>query len=219
MSLTTIKRELARRLVTVTGIPTKSLSGTVTKTQSSAAVVGVNTAFLSELRVGAVLSIPGTAVEYFVVTAIASDTALTLDAAAQNSASAQTATLYGVHIDEPDTTPTEAQMPCVIAALPRISPKFAAMGGSVECTYHFELYYLKHPLELALPREASAAMDAYLADTWTALAGALTLAGQAKTGNFDGDVTRPLVQYRGTWFWGTKIPWRVIDSNAVTVTA
>lgn len=68
-----------------------ALTGTVTKTASSATVAGVGTAFLSELSVGMVISIPGTAVERGIITAIASDASLTCAANFANTASGQTA--------------------------------------------------------------------------------------------------------------------------------
>jgi hypothetical protein len=69
-----------------------ALTGTVAKTASSAAIVGSSTLFLSELAVGQVISIPGTAAEKRVVTAIADDTHLTVNANLANTASGQTAT-------------------------------------------------------------------------------------------------------------------------------
>lgn len=69
-----------------------ALTGTVAKVASSAAVVGTGTAFTTELTVGQMISIPGTAAETFVVTAIADNTHLTLSANAANSATGQTAT-------------------------------------------------------------------------------------------------------------------------------
>jgi hypothetical protein len=67
-------------------------TGTVTKTASSATLTGSGTLFTSELSVGQVISVPGTAAEKRVVTAIASDTSLTVNANFANSASGQTAT-------------------------------------------------------------------------------------------------------------------------------
>jgi len=68
-----------------------NLTGTLTKTASSSAVTGSSTAFLTELSVGQVISIPGTAAEKRVVIAIASNTALTVNTPFVNSASGQTA--------------------------------------------------------------------------------------------------------------------------------
>lgn len=68
-----------------------NLTGTVSKVASSAAVVGVGTAFTTELTVGQLISIPGTAAETFAVTVITDNTHLTLSAVAANSASGQTA--------------------------------------------------------------------------------------------------------------------------------
>lgn len=69
-----------------------ALTGTVTKTAASTTIAGASTAFTTELSVGQMISIPGGAVEYFVVTAIASDTSLTVSVAAANTAAGQTAT-------------------------------------------------------------------------------------------------------------------------------
>lgn len=69
-----------------------ALTGTVTKAATSDQIVGSSTLFTSELSVNQVISIPGTAVEWFVVKSIEDDTHLTTWAAAANSASGQTAT-------------------------------------------------------------------------------------------------------------------------------
>ncbi len=69
-----------------------NLTGTVAKAASSATLVGTGTAFLSQLSVGQVISVPGTAAEARVVTAIASDTSLTVASTFANTASGQTAT-------------------------------------------------------------------------------------------------------------------------------
>jgi hypothetical protein len=68
-----------------------NLSGTVTKTAASASLVGVGTAFTTELTVGQVISVPGTAAEKRTVIAIADDTHLTVASAFVNSASGQVA--------------------------------------------------------------------------------------------------------------------------------
>lgn len=123
-----------------------------------------------------------------------------------------------VFMDEPNTTPTEEQMPCIIVTLPRITPS-TPTNSEVRCIYHFEILYLKHPAELAQPQEVTTAIDAYLSDVWTALLAALTLSGNATVGDFDGDVTRPLVQFRNAWYWGYKIPWRVEERASATFAA
>lgn len=69
-----------------------NLTGTVTKTAASATLAGSGTSFTTELSVGQVISVPGTAAEKRVVTAIASNTSLTVSTAFANSASGQTAT-------------------------------------------------------------------------------------------------------------------------------
>jgi hypothetical protein len=69
-----------------------NLTGTVSKTATTTqALAGSGTAFLTELSVGQVISVPGTAVEKRVITAIASNTSLTVNAPFANSASGQTA--------------------------------------------------------------------------------------------------------------------------------
>jgi len=68
-----------------------NLTGTVTKTATSAAIVGSGTSFLSELSVNQVISIPGTETEIGVVKSITDNTHLTLWQTMANSASGQTA--------------------------------------------------------------------------------------------------------------------------------
>jgi len=68
-----------------------NLTGTVAKTAASQTLAGTTTAFLTELAVGQVISVPGTAAEKRVVIAIASNTSLTVSSAFANSASGQTA--------------------------------------------------------------------------------------------------------------------------------
>lgn len=69
-----------------------NLTGTVAKTAGSTALVGTGTAFTTELAVGRVISVPGTAAEVRVVTAIADNTHLTVNTAFANNATGQTAT-------------------------------------------------------------------------------------------------------------------------------
>jgi hypothetical protein len=68
-----------------------NLTGTVSKTASDATLTGVGTAFLTELRVGQLISVPGGATEKRVVISIASDTSLEVDGNFANTASGQTA--------------------------------------------------------------------------------------------------------------------------------
>jgi hypothetical protein len=84
-------------------ISAANLTGTVTKEASSTTLVGSGTAFLSELTVGQVIKVPGTANEYRTVSAIASDTSLTVSAAFENNASGQTATRSNAHFAVPET--------------------------------------------------------------------------------------------------------------------
>lgn len=67
-----------------------NLTGTVAKAAASTTLTGTGTAFTSELRVGQVISVPGTAAEKRVVVSIASATSLTVNSAFANSASGQT---------------------------------------------------------------------------------------------------------------------------------
>ncbi len=122
-----------------------------------------------------------------------------------------------VFIDEPDTTPTTEQMPCILVTLPRISPSMP-IAGLTQAIYHFEIKYLYAPYEEAQPNAATTAIDTYLSSVWTVLFGAFTLSTNAANQDFDGDVTRPLVRFRDAWFWGINIPWRVLEQAAVTVT-
>lgn len=69
-----------------------ALTGTVAKTATSATLVGTDTLFTTELSVGQVIVVPGTADEIRVVTAIASNTSLTVNTAYANTATGQTAT-------------------------------------------------------------------------------------------------------------------------------
>lgn len=69
-----------------------ALTGTVAKTAASNVLTGTSTLFTTELSVGQVISVPGTAAEVAVVTSIASATSLTVNTPFANSASGQTAT-------------------------------------------------------------------------------------------------------------------------------
>jgi hypothetical protein len=69
-----------------------NLTGTVAKTASSAAIVGTGTSFTTELTVGQMISVPGTAAEVRVVTVITDNTHLTVNSNFANTASGQTAT-------------------------------------------------------------------------------------------------------------------------------
>lgn len=69
-----------------------ALTGTVSKTNGSATLTGSGTSFTTQLSVGQVISVPGTKTEKRVVTAIASNTSLTVSRAFTATASGQTAT-------------------------------------------------------------------------------------------------------------------------------
>jgi hypothetical protein len=69
-----------------------ALTGTVAKGAGNATLTGTSTAFTTELSVGQVITVPGTAVEKRVVTGIASNTSLTVNRPFLNAASGQTAT-------------------------------------------------------------------------------------------------------------------------------
>jgi hypothetical protein len=69
-----------------------ALTGTLAKTSGSAAVVGTGTLFTSQLSVGQVFDLPGTATERRVVTSITDDTHLTVSGNYANTASGQTGT-------------------------------------------------------------------------------------------------------------------------------
>ncbi len=73
-----------------------TLSGTLSKTASSKTITGTGTHFTSELTIGREIAIPGTKTEYFIVSAIASDTSLSVFDAAVNTAAGQTATVAGM---------------------------------------------------------------------------------------------------------------------------
>jgi hypothetical protein len=68
-----------------------SLTGTVAKTAASSVVTGTGTAFTTQLAVGQLIRVPGTANEDRIIQRIASDTSLTVGAPFDNSASGQTA--------------------------------------------------------------------------------------------------------------------------------
>jgi hypothetical protein len=68
-----------------------NLTGTVAKTNGSAALVGTGTLFTSQLSVGQVIDVPGSAVETRVVTSITDDTHLTVAGNYANTSSGQTA--------------------------------------------------------------------------------------------------------------------------------
>lgn len=208
MSLAAIKQQLGLRLATISGLSSRTLSGTVAKIAASTTITGTNTMFLSELRPGEVISIPGTAVEYFVVTAIASNTSATIHAAAVNNATGQTATLYGVWVDEPDITPTEGQMPCIVTRRLPTTPR-GGTNTQVKLWYRFEFLYLLHPWALGQLQESDTAINGYMLAVFTALLGAVTLSGNVTVQDFDGDVASPTVEYRGETYWGVRVPWRV----------
>lgn len=69
-----------------------ALTGTVTKTSGSQTVTGSGTAFTTELSVGQVISVTGTATEKRVVTAIASGSSLTVNSPFVNTQAGATAT-------------------------------------------------------------------------------------------------------------------------------
>lgn len=69
-----------------------ALTGTVAKAASSATITGSGTSFTTELSVGQVITIPGTAIEVCAVSAITNNTSLTCTANMANTASGQTAT-------------------------------------------------------------------------------------------------------------------------------
>ncbi|HVA88088.1 MAG TPA: hypothetical protein VNF73_17420 [Candidatus Saccharimonadales bacterium] len=73
-----------------------TLTGTVAKAAGSTTITGTGTSFTTQLTVGREIAIPGTTTEYFIVSAIASDTSLTVFNAAVNTASGQTATVGGM---------------------------------------------------------------------------------------------------------------------------
>jgi hypothetical protein len=78
-----------------------NLTGTVSKTASSPNIVGVGTAFLTELGVNQVISIPGTAAEIGVVKTITDDENIILWQNMANNASGQTATRKSSHFAVP----------------------------------------------------------------------------------------------------------------------
>jgi hypothetical protein len=69
-----------------------AITGTVAKTAASQTLAGTGTAFLTELNIGQVIVVPGTANEKAVVIAIASNTSLTVAKPFVNTATGQTAT-------------------------------------------------------------------------------------------------------------------------------
>jgi hypothetical protein len=82
-----------------------TITGTVTKTAGSATVTGSGTTFTSALAVGDVIDIPGgTATERLMVTAIASNTSLTIHKNAAYSAGGQTLTKYSATTKRQDTS-------------------------------------------------------------------------------------------------------------------
>jgi hypothetical protein len=95
-----------------------AITGTVTKTSASTTLVGSSTAFTTDLSVGQIIDVPGTAVERRVITAIASNTSLTVNVAYGNSASGQTATRINSTITflEAGRYRLEGQMEWTVAA-------------------------------------------------------------------------------------------------------
>lgn len=80
-----------------------NLTGTVAKSSGSATLTGTGTAFTTELSVGQVIQVPGTAVETKVVIAIASNTSLTVGSNFANTASGQTANRTNSYFTIPTT--------------------------------------------------------------------------------------------------------------------
>jgi hypothetical protein len=70
---------------------TANLTGTVAKTSGSAVLVGTGSSFTTELSVGQVISVPGTATEVKVVTVVTDNTHVTVNSNYANTASGQTA--------------------------------------------------------------------------------------------------------------------------------
>lgn len=64
-------------------------AGTVSKTASSTTLTGSGTSFTTELSVGQMISVPGGTTERRIITAIASDTSLTVNSAFASTASGQ----------------------------------------------------------------------------------------------------------------------------------
>lgn len=69
-----------------------ALTGTVAKASGSPTITGTGTSFTTELSIGQVVTIPGTAVEVAIVSAITDNTHFTASANMANTASGQTAT-------------------------------------------------------------------------------------------------------------------------------
>ncbi len=78
----------------------QALTGTVAKSAASATLTGTSTLFTTELLVGDKITVPGTANETRTVTAIASDTSLTVDSAFTYAATGQTATFAAITLDD-----------------------------------------------------------------------------------------------------------------------
>lgn len=82
-----------------------AITGTVTKTAGSATITGSGTSFTTALAVGDVVDIPGgTATERLMVTAIGSNTSLTVHKNAAYSAAGQTLTKYSATTKRQDTS-------------------------------------------------------------------------------------------------------------------
>lgn len=82
-----------------------TITGTVTKTAGSATITGSGTSFTTALAVGDVVDIPGgTATERLMVTAIGSNTSLTVHKNAAYSASGQTLTKYSAAAKRQDNS-------------------------------------------------------------------------------------------------------------------
>lgn len=80
--------------LTVEAKPSFTLSGTVAKSAASSTLAGTGTLFISEVGIGDRLLVPGGTGETRIVTAIASDTSLTVNSDFENTASGQTATCF-----------------------------------------------------------------------------------------------------------------------------
>ena len=221
MSIATIKDELAKLEAQITGIQSSALPGTVQKVASSATIAGTSTKFLNDLKIGQVISIPGTATEYFVVDDIASNTSLTVTAAAANNASTQTCTVYSVFADKPSEAVLDADCPAVINDYDPAN--FLSLGTVahqlVQYRWQFNVKFLLNAIAQGTPVEWSDAIEPYPRRFIEKFLGSLTLSGAANDQDLISNFRLGVVEYRGAFYFGFELPWVVNEDIETTIAA
>jgi hypothetical protein len=220
MPLATIKDNLAKNLAAITGIASAALTGTVSKSAGSATLTGAGTAFQTELKPGCVISVPGTAVEYFVVSAIASDTALTLSQSAVYTASGQTVTRYSVSADTPEKAPEKAECPSVQIALREPSLDASPVAnGLTHYNWHFQIRLLLYPVGVETRAQKEQDIEPFPARFVARFAANNSLQGACVSVDFRHSFSIGFFNFQGVDFYGLTWDINVFDQAAETYSA